>query len=132
MRAINDRVIIRVGYMVESAGKLVLASDTIDNGRIALNIGKVISAGEGVTLRTGELIPVKVKEGDVIVWEQFGAIRFEVLGPDVVCVRSEDIGAVLDETEYKDRYLFDTEEVKAYKEKLKALKMTKALEGVNG
>lgn len=118
MQAINDRVIIRVGFMIESRGGIVLASETIDNGRIALNIGKVISCGQGVTLRTGEFIPVCVKEGDVIVWEQFGAIRFEVLGPDIVCVRSEDIGAVLKESEWKGRYLFEPEEVEAYKNKL--------------
>lgn len=118
MRAINDRVIIRAGCMMESLGGIVLASSTIDNGRLALNIGKVVSCGDGVTLRTGEVIPVKVKPGDVVVWEQFGAIRFEVLGPDVVCVRAEDIGAVLDEAEWKGRYLFEPEEVAAYKKRL--------------
>lgn len=118
MKAINDRVIIRVGYVPESSGGIVLAQTTIDNGRLAFNVGKVIAAGPGVTLRTGEFIPVCVKKDDIVVWEQFGAVRFEVIGPGIVCVRAEDIGGILDEEEWKGKYLFEPDEIEAHQKRL--------------
>lgn len=117
MKAINDRVFCKVAF-IGAQGKIVLASETIDNGKLKLNIGKVLSAGDGVTLRTGEVLPVKVKEGDVVIWEQFGAIHFEVLGPSVICVRAEDIGGILDEVDWKGKYMFDDVEIEAYKKKI--------------
>jgi|SRR6185369_1262404 len=119
MIAVNDRVICRVAYMPEStSGKIILATSAVDNGKTKLNVGKVISAGPGILLRTGEWIPNIVKKDDVIVWESFGAIQFEVIGKDVVCTRSEDIGCVLEESEWKGKYMFDDAEIEAYEKRL--------------
>ena len=119
MKATNDRIICKLAYMPEStSGKIILAQTTIDNGKTKLNIGKVLSVGPGMTLRTGEFIPNCVKEGDVVVWEQFGAIEFEVVGKDIVCTRSEDVGCILEESEWKGRYLFDDNEIQEHQNKI--------------
>ena len=119
MKAQNDRIIARVGYMKETSGGIVMASATMDDGKIATNIGRVITAGPGLMLRTGEYLPCVVKEGDVITWEQFGGIRYEILGKDLVCIRSEDIGCVLEPGEYEN-YLFTDEEIENYKRGVEA------------
>lgn len=110
MKALNDRVICKLCNMPDKTkGGILLPKQAFQDGEAKINIGRVISAGDGMMLRNGEIIPVKVKEGDVIVWEQFGALRMEILGPRTVCVRSEDIGAILDKTEYDDGWFEDFE-----------------------
>jgi chaperonin GroES len=111
MRALNDRVIVKMANMPEkTAGGILIPKGTIKDGEAKINIGKVISCGDGMVLRTGEVVACKVKAGDVIVWEQFGGIRFEILGPRFVCVRSEDIGGILDKSEYDEGWFEDFKE----------------------
>ena len=115
MKAMNDRVIARVGYMPESTGGIILAATTMTDGQMKLNIGKVLAVGPGLTLRSGEFIPVGVKEGDIITWEQYGGIQYEVLGKNIVCIRSEDVGVILDRPDEYSHYLFTDEEIEAYR-----------------
>ena len=80
MKALNDRVICRLCNMPDKTkGGILLPKQAFQDGEAKINMGRVISAGDGMVLRNGEIIPVKVKEGDVIVWEQFGALRMEIL-----------------------------------------------------
>ena len=103
MIALNDRVIAKVSNMPEKTkGGIILPTQNFQEGQAKINIGKVLAAGPGLTLRNGEVIKVPVKAGDVIVWEQYGALRFEILGPKIVCIRAEDIGAILDSSEYDE------------------------------
>ncbi len=108
MEALNDRVICKLANMPEKTkGGVLLPVQQFQDGEAKINIGKVLKAGPGMVLRNGEVIKVGVKEGDVVVWEQFGALRFEILGPHTVCVRSEDLGAVLSKDEYDDGWFED-------------------------
>lgn len=108
MKALNDRVLVKLANMPEKTkGGVYLPTTNFQDGQAKINIGKVLAAGDGMVLRNGEVVPVKVKEGDVIVWEQFGGIRFEILGPKTVCIRSEDIGAILEVGEYEDGWFED-------------------------
>jgi chaperonin GroES len=103
MIALNDRVIAKVSNMPEKTnGGIILPTQNFQEGQAKINIGRVLAAGPGLTLRNGEVIKVPVKAGDVIVWEQYGALRFEILGPKIVCIRAEDIGAILDPSEYDE------------------------------
>jgi chaperonin GroES len=110
LRALNDRVIAKVGWFPETVSGIAMAGQTLVDGQAKTNLGKVIAVGPGVTLRTGERIDVSVKVGDIISWEQFGGLRYEILGENVVCIRSEDIGCVLDESEHAG-WLFDESEI---------------------
>jgi chaperonin GroES len=110
MKALNDRVICKLANMPEKTkGGILLPDQAFKDGEAKINIGLVVSAGEGVTLHNGEKISVGVKKGDVIAWEQFGALRMEILGPKMVCVRSEDIGGQLEEGEYDMGWFEDFE-----------------------
>lgn len=111
MIAQNDRVIAKMANMPEkTTGGIYLPQQKFEDGKAKINIGIVLSAGPGMTLRTGEYVPVNVKKDDVIVWEQFGGLQFEILGPRTICIRAEDIGAVLDKSEYDLGWFDDYEE----------------------
>jgi chaperonin GroES len=110
MRALNDRVIVKVGIMPEVLKSgIILATQAVKDGQAIVNVGMVVSAGPGMILPTGERIPVDVLAGDVISWEKFGQIQYEVLGKNIVCIRASDIGCVLTPEEY-DGWIFDEKE----------------------
>ncbi len=118
MKALNDRVIVKLGIMPErTQGGIDLPTVAVKDGQAKVNVGRVIAAGGGIQLRTGEFIPVNVKPGDVITWEQFGGILYEILGKNVVCVRAEDIGAVLEPSEYAG-WEFDDSIIQERQEKI--------------
>lgn len=126
MKALNDRVLVKLANMPEKTkGGVYLPTANFQDGQAKINIGKVLKAGDGMTLRNGEVVPVKVKEGDVVAWEQFGGLRFEILGPKIVCIRSEDIGAILEVGEYDDGW-FEEFEGGQSKEHLDNIKKFKA------
>jgi len=104
MIAKNDRVICRLGIMPEkTVGGIILADTTQKDGQAKINIGKVVDFGPGMKLLSGEFIQgYDGKRGDIICWEQFGGIAYEVVEKGLVCVRNSDIGCVLEPGEYKD------------------------------
>lgn len=132
MQALNDRVICKLSNMPEKTkGGVILPVQNFQDGEAKINIGKVLSAGDGLVLRNGEVIKVKVKPGDVIVWEQFGALRFEILGPRTVCIRSEDIGAVLDKGEYDDGWFEEFDGGQASQNKDATLEFKEKMDAVD-
>ncbi len=99
MQAVNDRLLIRKGTIPErTVGGIFITAGTASDAKSKLNIGKVISHGN-----------VPVSNGEYITWEQFGDLQAEVLGRDMVCVRWEDVIAVLDEDDVKG-WIFDPAE----------------------
>ncbi|XP_010460086.1 PREDICTED: 10 kDa chaperonin, mitochondrial [Camelina sativa] len=60
-----------------------------------LNSGKVIAVGPGARDRTGNLIPVSVKEGDNVLLPEFGGTQVKLGEKEFLLYRDEDIMATL-------------------------------------
>lgn len=54
-------------------------------------IGEVLGVGPGRTLESGQLIPMTVKVGDIVMFEKYGSTKFRVDGQDYYRIREEDI-----------------------------------------
>jgi len=108
MIAKNDRVICQIGMMPEKTqGGIILADTTQKDGQAKVNIGKVVDFGPGFILPNGEYVQgYKGQRGDIICWEQFSAVTYEVVRKGLICIRNSDIGCTLEPGEY-DGWTFE-------------------------
>ena len=121
MKACNDRIVVQKGIIPErTVGGIVLTADTSTDAKVKLNVGKVLSVGPGIRFSNGDFVSTNAKEGDVIMWEQFGDIAAEVLGERIVVVRFEDVTCVLDDPKEYEGWYFDMNAYREYEEKLRA------------
>ncbi len=58
--------------------------------------GKVVAVGSG-KLDDGEIIPLEVKEGDIVIYEKYGPSEIKVDGEDLLIIKEDDILAVMSE-----------------------------------
>ncbi len=59
--------------------------------------GKIISTGPGTKDKDGNLIPVEVKVGDVVMYKKWGGTEIKLNGEEHILVKQEDILAVIEE-----------------------------------
>ena len=53
--------------------------------------GKVIAAGPGKKDDTGEIVPLEVKVGDIVMYKKWGGTEIKVNGKECLLVKEEDI-----------------------------------------
>lgn len=59
--------------------------------------GKVVAAGPGAKGKDGNLIPMEVEVGDVVMYKKWGGTEIQVAGEDYILVKQEDILAKITE-----------------------------------
>lgn len=57
--------------------------------------GEVIAVGEGRVLENGQVLPPKVKAGDIVFFGKYSSEGTRVQGTDYFLIKEEDIKAVL-------------------------------------
>lgn len=57
--------------------------------------GKIIAAGSGKKDDKGDLVPMEVKVGDVVMYKKWGGTEIKVNGKEHLLVKEEDILAVV-------------------------------------
>uniref|UniRef100_G3MNX1 10 kDa heat shock protein, mitochondrial n=1 Tax=Amblyomma maculatum TaxID=34609 RepID=G3MNX1_AMBMU len=62
-----------------------------------LNSGKVVAVGPGARTRDGDLIPVSVKEGDVVLLPEYGGTEIKLGDKEYQLFRDDDILGTLHE-----------------------------------
>lgn len=58
-------------------------------------IGEVISCGKGRTLDSGGFAEMEIRKGDMVLFNQYMTIKYNISGEDYYTVRAEDVVAVL-------------------------------------
>lgn len=94
IRPLHDRVVVRRKEEEEkTAGGIVLPGSAKEKP----SQGEVVAVGNGRVLDNGDVRPVDVKVGDVVVFGKFaGNDTIEVDGEELVILSESDIKAVLD------------------------------------
>jgi len=94
IRPLHDRVVVRrQEEEATSAGGIVLPGSAKEKP----NQGEVLAVGSGRILDSGELRPVDVKIGDVVVFGKYaGSDTIEVEGEELVILSESDIKAIVD------------------------------------
>jgi chaperonin GroES len=94
IRPLHDRVVVRRKEEEEkTAGGIVLPGSAKEKP----NQGEVIAVGNGRVLDNGEVRPLDVKIGDVVVFGKYaGSDTIEVEGEELVILSENDIKAVIE------------------------------------
>jgi chaperonin GroES len=94
IRPLHDRVVVRrQEEAATSAGGIVLTASAKENP----NQGEVLAVGNGRVLDNGDVRPVDVKVGDVVVFGKYaGSDTIDVDGEELVILGESDIKAVVE------------------------------------
>ena len=94
IRPLHDRVVVRrKEEEAKTAGGIVLPGSAKEKP----NQGVVVAVGSGRVLDNGEVRPVDVKEGDLVVFGKYaGSDTIEVEGEELIILSESDIKAVVE------------------------------------
>ncbi len=94
-RPLGDRVLIKVLEAEEKTkGGIVLP----DTAKERPQQGKVIAVGKGKLLENGEIKPLEVKEGDIVVFSKYAGTEVRTKdGEEYLILREDDILAIVEE-----------------------------------
>jgi chaperonin GroES len=94
IRPLHDRILIqRLDEGEQKVGGIIIP----DTAKEKPQQGEVLAAGPGRRSdQTGELIPVDVAVGDVVVYSKYGGTEITVDGEDLLILTSRDVLAKVD------------------------------------
>ena len=92
IKPLGDRVVVkRIEEEPKTKGGIVLP----DTAKEKPQKGKVIAVGTGRVLENGQRVPIEVKEGDIVVFDEYGGTEIEIDGEEYVILSERDLLAVL-------------------------------------
>jgi len=90
-----DRALVKAG--VSDDGKKsksgIIIPETVDKERPEQ--GEVLAIGEGKTLENGEVLPMKVKVGDTVLFSKYGPDEVTIEGEKYFLIREDSILAII-------------------------------------
>ncbi len=93
LKPLYDRVVVKKVEMEQkTAGGIILP----DTAKEESQIGEVVAVGEGKLLENGEVRPLKVKEGDKVLFSKYAGNEVELDGEKLLIIREEDILAIVE------------------------------------
>lgn len=93
IRPLHDRVVVRRKEEEEkTAGGIVLPG----NAKEKPSQGEVLAVGEGRILDNGDVRPVAVKKGDIVVFGQYSGNSVKIDGEDLLIMSESEIYGVLE------------------------------------
>ncbi len=93
LRPLEDRIVVRPSEAEETTVSGIVIPDT---AKEKPQQGEVLAVGPGRrSEQTGEVIPLDVKVGDVVVYSKYGGTDIKVDGEDLLILSSRDVLAVV-------------------------------------
>jgi chaperonin GroES len=93
LQPLNDRIILEPAPLEEKTQGGILLPDT---AKEKPQKGKVVAIGPGKKLDNGQLVPVDVKVGDIVLYGKYSGAEVTVEGTQYIILRAEDVLAVLE------------------------------------
>ena len=92
LRPLEDRIVVRPSEAEETTVSGIVIPDT---AKEKPQQGEVLAVGPGRrSEQTGELIPLDVKVGDVVVYSKYGGTDISVDGEDLLILNGRDVLAI--------------------------------------
>jgi chaperonin GroES len=92
IKPLHDRIVVETAAKEEkSSGGILLP----DSAQEKPQRGTVLAVGPGKRLDSGQLAPVDVKEGDVVLYGKYSGTEVTVDGKDYVILRADDVLGVV-------------------------------------
>lgn len=93
IRPLQDRLIVeRVEEETTTAGGIIIP-DTVSKEKP--QEGKVVAVGKGKITEGGNVIPMDVKEGDLVLFGKYAGSEIKVDGKEYLIMREDDILGVV-------------------------------------
>jgi chaperonin GroES len=94
IRPLHDRIIVhRIEEAEQRFGGIIIP----DTAKEKPQQGKVIAVGGGKKKDDGKVIPMDVKEGDVILFGKYSGQEIKIEGEEFLIMREEEVLAVLEQ-----------------------------------
>ncbi len=93
LKPLADRVVIKVLEAEERTASGIVLPDT---AKEKPQQGKIIAAGPGRQTDEGKLIPVTVKEGDIVLFAKYAGTEVKYKGEEFLVLKESDILAMLE------------------------------------
>ncbi|MCW5941276.1 MAG: co-chaperone GroES [Fimbriimonadaceae bacterium] len=92
LKPLHDRIIVEAAPKEEKTASGIILPDTAQEKP---QKGTVLAVGPGKRLDSGQLAPVDVKPGDMVLYGKYSGTEVTVAAKDYVILRAEDVLAVL-------------------------------------
>ena len=93
IKPLHDRIIVKAAEKEQKTASGIILPDTAQEKP---QRGEVIAVGPGKRLDSGQLAPVDVNVGDVVMYGKYSGTEVKVDGEDFIILRAEDVLAVLE------------------------------------
>mgnify|MGYP001099872134 FL=1 len=94
IRPLHDRVIIRRMEEEKTSPGGIVIPDSAAEKPIK---GQVVAVGKGKILDNGDIRPLDVKKGDLILFGKYSGTEVSVDGEELLVMREDDITAIISE-----------------------------------
>jgi len=92
LKPLEDRIVVRPSEAEETTVSGIVIPDT---AKEKPQQGEVLAAGPGRrSEQTGEVIPVDVKVGDIVIYSKYGGTEITVEGEDLLILNGRDVLAI--------------------------------------
>ncbi|MFT7600530.1 MAG: chaperonin GroES [Acidimicrobiales bacterium] len=92
LQPLEDRIIVQAkDAEATTASGLVIP----DSAKEKPQQGEVLAVGEGRRTDNGDLIPMEVKKGDVVVYSKYGGTEISHEGDDLLILSARDVLAIV-------------------------------------
>lgn len=95
IRPLSDHVVIEPLKREEKTESGILLPETAEKERPEQ--GRVVAVGPGKKTDDGKVIPVEVKEGDVVLFTKYGPNEVKIKEKEYLVAKADDILAVLED-----------------------------------
>ncbi len=93
LRPLYDRILVeRLESEEVTKGGIILP----DSAKEKPQQGKIIAAGEGRRTDEGKIIPLKVKEGDLILFGKYTGSEVKIEGTEYLIMKEDDIMGIIE------------------------------------
>jgi len=93
IKPLHDRVLVkRLEEEEKTAGGIIIP----DNAKEKPSKGEVVATGEGTRNEKGDIIPLNVKKGDIVLFAKWGGTEVKVGDEELLFVKESDILAIED------------------------------------
>ena len=90
-KPLADRIIVE---QEEAEAKTASGIVLPDAAQEKPQLGKVLAVGQGKYNDKGELTPLQIKEGDVVVFSKYGGTELKEAGKEYLIIKESDVLAV--------------------------------------
>jgi len=94
IKPISDHILIEPVKGEEKSRGGILLPETAEKERSEQ--GKVIAVGPGKKDKTGKIIPMEIKAGDIVLFAKYGPTEIKVDNKEYLVAKEEDILAILE------------------------------------